>query len=88
MILIITILFKVSPMCKDKLLKWIEECLKSNSGRAGLWHLQAGGLQAMSYVSDGFMVNLGAVMLQLTTPFTRDITTSQDPTSFKIMKVF
>ena len=48
--------------------------MEENSGRAGLWHVQTGGmLQGVSFVSDGFMVNLGAVLLQLAQPFTQDI---------------
>ncbi|XP_068207310.1 ubiquitin conjugation factor E4 A [Palaemon carinicauda] len=75
-------LLKVSPESKHKLLTWIEKCLEDNSGRAGLWHVQTGRmLQDITFVSDGFMVNLGAVMLQLAQPFTQDIK------SAKILKV-
>ena len=70
------------------MLKWITGCLEENSGRGGTWHIQAGGLEAMSYVSDGFMINLGAVMLKLSAPFTSDIVNVQNPEVFKILKVF
>lgn len=78
-------LLKVSPKAKDGLLTWVESCLESNSGRAGLWHVQGGNpLAAAVYVSDGFMVNLGVVMLQLAQPFTQDLNTAKflkiDPT--------
>lgn len=52
--------------------------MESNSGRAGLWHVQGGNpLAAAVYVSDGFMVNLGVVMLQLAQPFTQDLNTAK-----------
>ncbi|KAG0726533.1 Ubiquitin conjugation factor E4 A [Chionoecetes opilio] len=75
-------LLKISAQARDGLLSWIESCLQANRGRAGLWHLQGaeGGLQTV-YASDGFMVNLGAVMLQLAQPFTQDVKTA------KILKV-
>ncbi|KAK8736683.1 hypothetical protein OTU49_004593 [Cherax quadricarinatus] len=73
-------LLKVSAEAKAGLLTWVESCLAANSGRAGLWHVQ-GGLQGVTYVSDGFMINLGAVMLQLAQPFTQDLKTA------KILKV-
>lgn len=75
-------LLKVSPEAKAGLLTWVESCLAANSGRAGLWHVQGGGgLQLATFVSDGFMINLGAVMLQLAQPFTQDLKTA------KILKV-
>lgn len=75
-------LLKVSPEARDGLLSWVEACLQANRGRAGLWHLQGaeGGIQSI-YASDGFMINLGAVMLQLAQPFTQDVKTA------KILKV-
>lgn len=75
-------MFQVSPEAKDGLLSWMEACLQANRGRAGLWHLQGaeGGLQSI-YASDGFMINLGAVMLHLAQPFTQDVRTA------KILKV-
>uniref|UniRef100_A0A0P4VWG4 Ubiquitin conjugation factor E4 A n=1 Tax=Scylla olivacea TaxID=85551 RepID=A0A0P4VWG4_SCYOL len=75
-------LLKVSSQAKDGLLSWLESCLQANRGRAGIWHLQGieGGLQSI-YASDGFMINLGAVMLQLAQPFTQDVK------SAKILKV-
>lgn len=75
-------LLKISAQAKHGLLSWVDSCLLANRGRAGLWHLQGaeGGLQSI-YASDGFMINLGAVMLQLAQPFTQDVKTA------KILKV-
>ncbi|XP_071536976.1 ubiquitin conjugation factor E4 A [Panulirus ornatus] len=75
-------LLKVSPEAKVGLLTWVESCLEANSGRAGMWNVEGiGGLLGATYVCDGFMVNLGAVMLQLAQPFTQDLKTA------KILKV-
>ncbi|XP_042225392.1 ubiquitin conjugation factor E4 A-like isoform X2 [Homarus americanus] len=75
-------LLKVSPEAKAGLLTWIESCLEANSGRAGTWHIQGDmRLQDVLFVPDGFMINLGAVMLQLAQPFTQDLKTA------KILKV-
>lgn len=60
----------------------MESCLETNSGRAGLWLVEgSGGFQGAMFVSDGFMVNLGTVMLQLAKPFTQDLKNA------KILKV-
>ncbi|CAL4064415.1 unnamed protein product [Meganyctiphanes norvegica] len=73
-------LLKVSSEGRSGLLSWVEGCLEANSGRAGLWQVH-GQVQGTMYVCDGFMVNLGAVMLQLAQPFT------QEPKSPKILKI-
>ncbi|KAB7507920.1 Ubiquitin conjugation factor E4 A [Armadillidium nasatum] len=77
-------LLKVSPEIKDKFLKWIENCLEANSGRAGIWHIQSEEIRNLAYVSDSFMVNLGAVMLKLASPFS---SVPDDVKNLKILKV-
>ncbi|XP_075977885.1 ubiquitination factor E4A [Anticarsia gemmatalis] len=75
-------LLKGGPRVKNMLLTWIGRCLKSNVGRGKLWNVQAADLSAASQcVSDGFMLNLGAVLLHLCQPF---CTTSDDPRALKI----
>ncbi|CAK1551101.1 unnamed protein product [Leptosia nina] len=76
-------LLKGGPQIKDRLLTWIGLCLKSNAARGKLWSVQAGDISAASLqcVSDGFMLNLGAVLLQLCQPFCK---TANDPKSLKI----
>lgn len=73
-------LLKVSSEGRSGLLSWVEGCLEANGGRAGLWQVH-GQVQGTMYVCDGFMTNLGAVMLQLAQPFT------QEPKSPKILKI-
>ncbi|KAK3863322.1 hypothetical protein Pcinc_030892 [Petrolisthes cinctipes] len=68
-------LLKVCPTAKTGLLEWIEGCLDTNRLRTSLVVLQggqAGELARLGMVSDGFMVNLGAVMLPITQPFTQN----------------
>ncbi|XP_028165916.1 ubiquitin conjugation factor E4 A [Ostrinia nubilalis] len=76
-------LLKAGPQMRNRLLTWIGKCLKSNAARGKLWNVQAGEVSAatMSCVSDGFMLNLGAVLLQLCQPF---CVSADDPKSLKI----
>ncbi|CAG4971899.1 unnamed protein product [Colias eurytheme] len=76
-------LLKGGPQIKNRLLTWIGKCLKANVARGKLWNVQAGDISAASLqcVSDGFMLNLGAVLLQLCQPF---CTSANDPKSLKI----
>ncbi|XP_060803282.1 ubiquitin conjugation factor E4 A isoform X1 [Amyelois transitella] len=76
-------LLKGGPQLKNRLLTWIGKCLKANVARGKLWNVQAGEVSAatLNCVSDGFMLNLGAVLLQLCQPF---CTTADDPKSLKI----
>ncbi|KAG6443812.1 hypothetical protein O3G_MSEX002997 [Manduca sexta] len=76
-------LLKGGPHMRNRLLTWIGKCLKTNSGRGKLWNVQAGEISAatLSCVSDGFMLNLGAVLLQLCQPFCMS---PDDPKSLKI----
>ncbi|CAG9786753.1 unnamed protein product [Diatraea saccharalis] len=76
-------LLKAGPQMRNRLLTWIGKCLKTNVARGKLWNVQAGEVSAatLSCVSDGFMLNLGAVLLHLCQPF---CTTSNDIKALKI----
>ncbi|GBP03297.1 Ubiquitin conjugation factor E4 A [Eumeta japonica] len=76
-------LLKGGPIMRDKILSWVGGCLKSNAARGMLWNVQAPEISgtALTLVSDGFMLNLGAVLLQLCQPF---CTTHNDLKSLKI----
>ncbi|XP_045772732.1 ubiquitin conjugation factor E4 A [Maniola jurtina] len=76
-------LLKGGPAIKNRLLSWIGKCLKTNVARGKLWNVQAGEMSAasLSCVSDGFMLNLGAVLLQLCQPF---CASADDPKALKI----
>ncbi|XP_063624083.1 ubiquitin conjugation factor E4 A [Cydia splendana] len=76
-------LLKGGPQMRNRLLSWIGNCLKMNVAKGKLWNVQAGEVSAatLSCVSDGFMLNLGAVLLHLCQPF---CTTADDPKSLKI----
>ncbi|RVE45348.1 hypothetical protein evm_009977 [Chilo suppressalis] len=76
-------LLKAGPQMRNRLLTWIGKCLKTNVARGKLWNVQAGEVSAatLSCVSDGFMLNLGAVLLHLCQPF---CTTSNDQKALKI----
>ncbi|CAH0585693.1 unnamed protein product [Chrysodeixis includens] len=76
-------ILKGGPHMRNRLLSWMGKCLKSNVGRGKLWNVQHGEVSAatLSTVSDGFMLNLGAVLLQLCQPF---CSTADDPKSLKI----
>ncbi|XP_018020985.1 ubiquitin conjugation factor E4 A [Hyalella azteca] len=68
-----------SALLKNKatrhmVMKWLEGCVASNLGRAGLWHVAGeGSLTATQYASDGFMINLGAVLARLAHKFTEGV---------------
>ncbi|KAF2367829.1 Ubiquitin conjugation factor E4 core [Trinorchestia longiramus] len=78
---------------REKFLKWLEGCLSSNVGRAGLWHVAGGEALATGtqYVSDGFMLSLGAVLARLAHKFTESVVTldmrDQSVSQLDIMKV-
>lgn len=62
---------KASDKAKHLVLSWIGNCLKANVGRGKLWTSAVGGLLGNNFVSDGFALNLGGVLLQLCQPFVR-----------------
>ncbi|XP_041979674.1 ubiquitin conjugation factor E4 A [Aricia agestis] len=73
-------LLKAGPPIKSRLLTWIGKCLKANVSRGKLANMGAEPLTATT-VSDGFMLNLGAVLLQLCQPFCSH---PDDPKALKI----
>ncbi|CAH2096167.1 unnamed protein product [Euphydryas editha] len=75
-------LLKGGPQIKNRLLSWIGKCLKANLARGKIWNIQAEmSAVTMTCVPDAFMLNLGAVLLQLCQPF---CTKPDDPKSLKI----
>ncbi|KAG8230259.1 hypothetical protein J437_LFUL009797, partial [Ladona fulva] len=61
-------------------LKWIASCLEANAPRGRIWNSLLGpgalgpGPAALTCVSDGFALNLCAVLLRLCQPFVHDFT--------------
>jgi ubiquitin conjugation factor E4 A len=78
---IINSLLRVDKSVKDWTLLWIGKCLEDNAGRGKMWTREAGPLLANTLASDGFMLNLGAVLLRFCQPFTEGVTNA------KIMKI-
>lgn len=62
-------MLRLSTDIKHDVLTWIGDCLHRNSGRAKLWHSHMNGGFTVGHVSDGFMLNLGSVLLCLCQPF-------------------
>lgn len=66
-------LFKNSIASRHALLSWIGNCLQANESRGQLANLHHNMFAAPNHaatVSDGFMINLGGVLLRLCAPFT------------------
>ncbi|XP_050536909.1 ubiquitin conjugation factor E4 A isoform X2 [Daktulosphaira vitifoliae] len=59
-------LLKSGPEVKHKTLLWLGSCLEKNSGRCKLWNIETSMLE---FISDGFAINLSAVLLKLCQPF-------------------
>ncbi|KAF0298144.1 Ubiquitin conjugation factor E4 A [Amphibalanus amphitrite] len=57
---------------RQLLLRWIAACLRANAGRAKIWHTDMDG-SGGHMAPDGFMLNLGSVLLRLSLPFVRDL---------------
>ncbi|KAK2589180.1 hypothetical protein KPH14_001996 [Odynerus spinipes] len=63
-------LLKCSTEVRHLTLQWIGNCLHANSNRGKLWNSHEDiGFGASVCVSDGFMLNLGSVLLRLCQPF-------------------
>lgn len=62
-------LLKCSNEVRHHTLSWLADCLQANADRGKLWNDHDLNLGASPCVSDGFMLNLGAVLLQLCQPF-------------------
>ena len=65
-------LFRVSEEVKHLTLLWLGNCLASNAGRGKMWTSQMGPLLGATLASDGFMLNLGAVLLRFCKPLAAD----------------
>ena len=65
-------LLKCSNEIKHRTLSWLADCLHANAGRGKLWNSHGLNLGASVCVSDGFMLNLSAVLLHLCQPFCSD----------------
>nr|XP_006814992.1 PREDICTED: ubiquitin conjugation factor E4 A-like [Saccoglossus kowalevskii] len=63
-------MLKCSSEIKDEFLMWIGNCLHSNVDRTKIWSVM---MSRNRFVSDSFMLNLGAVLLRLCQPFTASI---------------
>lgn len=64
------LLLKCSMEVRHLTLQWIGNCLHSNANRGKLWNAQHDEFfSTMLCVSDGFMLNLGNVLLRLCQPF-------------------
>lgn len=65
-------LLRCSPHVRNLTLQWLGACISANSDRATLSHGNLMGMVTTS-VSDGFMLNLGHVLLRLCQPFCNKI---------------
>ncbi|XP_076302287.1 ubiquitin conjugation factor E4 A-like, partial [Lasioglossum baleicum] len=64
------LLLKCSPEVQHLTLQWIGNCLHSNANRGKIWNPQNDlNFTSMLCVSDGFMLNLGNMLLRLCQPF-------------------
>ena len=64
------LLLKCSAEVRDLTLQWIGNCLHLNANRGKIWSTQSDlGFNEVSCVSDGFMLNLGSLLLHLCQPF-------------------
>ncbi|GFQ77316.1 ubiquitin conjugation factor E4 A [Trichonephila clavata] len=73
-------ILRKSSNSRELLLQWIGNCLDANSGRAKIWNSQLPEVYASLHGSDGFFINLLAVLLLLCKPFS-------EPCSPKLSKV-
>lgn len=63
-------LLKCSTEVRHMTLQWLGNCLHMNASRGKLWNSQSQlGFGTLLYVSDGFMLNVGSVLLRLCQPF-------------------
>lgn len=73
-------ILRKSSETREMLLHWIGNCLDANAGRGKIWNSQLPEVFASLHASDGFFVNLVAVLLLLCRPFA-------EPCSPKLFKV-
>ncbi|XP_014486144.1 PREDICTED: ubiquitin conjugation factor E4 A [Dinoponera quadriceps] len=63
-------LLKCSSETRHLTLQWLSNCLHANANRGKLWNSHTSmGFGAILCVSDGFMLNMGNVLLRLCQPF-------------------
>lgn len=65
-------LLKTSPLVNTMVLNWLSQCITKNSDREKLWNTQIPpelNMANNTCASDGFMLQLGSVLLQLSEPF-------------------
>ncbi|KAL6256533.1 hypothetical protein P5V15_012646 [Pogonomyrmex californicus] len=73
-------LLKRSMELRHLTLQWLGNCLHTNANRGKLWntHMEM-GLLGVLYVSDGFMLNIGNVLLRLCQPFCAKLNDTKVP---------
>jgi len=71
-------LLKAGPEVRHKTLSWLGSCLERNAGRCKLWNAE---MSLLRFISDGFAINLSAVLLRLCQPF---ISNTDNPKLLKI----
>jgi ubiquitin conjugation factor E4 A len=69
-------LLKCSDEVGHQTMCWIADCLQANVVRGQVWNVHGWNLEASACVSDGFMLNLGTILLRLCEPFCSE---SADP---------
>jgi len=74
-------LLKCSSEVRHQILCWVADCLHANVGRGKLWNSHVLNVGVLECVSDGFMLNLGCVLLLLCQPF------CADPADLKLLLV-
>ena len=67
-------MLKLSEDTKHLVLYWLGNCISANQARGKMWTNQMGPLLAAGLASDGFMLNLGSVLLRLAAPLTETVT--------------
>ncbi|XP_071556653.1 ubiquitin conjugation factor E4 A [Temnothorax nylanderi] len=73
-------LLKCSTELRHLTLQWLGNCLHANANRGKLWnsHMEM-GLLGVLCVSDGFMLNIGNVLLRLCQPFCAKLNDAKVP---------
>lgn len=67
--------------CRQETLTWFGDCLDKNRARGRLSALNMFSLDVLNSVSDGFMINLTAILLHLSQPFI------SESTNVKLLKI-
>lgn len=73
-------LLRCSTNVRHLTLRWLGNCLHANANRGKLWNSQMEmGLLGVLCVSDGFMLNVGNVLLRLCQPFCAKLNDAKVP---------